>query len=257
MAPCLRRWCLGFERCNFPRVPFRRPFQALNFSAVQKSIVKLQDFEPFSQGGNRLCFVHPDRADVCVKVDQVDKTPELKRRRKGWIAFLRPLRHYDENYQESHALRQLHRHYPAITQHLPLSYGLVSTDQGVAHSMQLIRDDDGLISATIERYLWEHGNDLLSAQAIDEFKRNWLQASPPSRDLLPHNLLIQKLGSGARLVLVDGYGRPSRLRFPRWIMRRRTIGKLRKLDRRIADVLQKKRMGEVPKRRVGILKRDL
>jgi hypothetical protein len=170
---------------------------------------------------------------------------------------MRPLGHYDENLQEWRALEQLHRRHGAtLRDHLPLSFGLVETDRGVAHSMDLVRDDDGLISETVERYLWEHGEDDLLATALDAFRRDWLDAAPVTRELLPHNLLLRRHGGGATIVLVDGFGRAGRFLPPRFLRRQRAAARLRGLDARIALVLQRRREGQDPKERIGHLKRD-
>lgn len=195
---------------------------------------------------------------MCIKVDQSTRTPALKRQRKGLLGRLRPLTHYDENLQEWRALERLHGSYPiALTRHLPRSFGLVDTDQGIAHSMELVRDDDGLISETIERYLWVHGCDAQLTAALDEFRRNWLQAAPMTRELLPHNLLLRRQAAGASIVLVDGFGRPGRFMLPRLLRRRRAAARLRGLDARIELVLQRRREGQDPKERIGHLQRDL
>lgn len=257
MTPCLRRWCLGFERCNFPRVLFRRLFQALSFYAVQKSIVKLLGCEPFSKGGNRLCFVDPASRDVCLKVDQPHRTPEKKREQRGLMARFRPIDHFDENLQEYRALRALYDRFPrSLTRHLPQTFGLVETDQGIAHSMELVRDEDGLISETVERYLWVNGMDGLLDDALDEFRRDWMESAPPSRDLLPHNLLLRRNPHGASVILVDGFGRSGSRLLPTPIRRLRAVSKLRKLDDRINEVLRRKQVGASPKERIGHLKRD-
>jgi hypothetical protein len=225
--------------------------------APSGSLILLQSLVPFSKGGNRLCFVHPDAADTCLKVDQDHRTPAMKRRRKGFPGNLRPLRYYDENLQECRALETLHRQYPqALTRHLPRTFGLIETDQGLAHSMDLIRDEDGLISETVERILWRQGMDPLLERALDEFRRDWLNAAPPSRDLLPHNLLLRKAAGKGTVMLVDGYGRPGGLRLPLFLRRRRALDKLQKLDERIGMVLRRKREGESPKERIGHLQRD-
>jgi len=250
----------AFDPCPVPPAgPGSRfsPARRQRVYALPKTIVHIEGLVPFSKGGNRLCFVHPDAVNACLKVDQENRTPELKRQRKGLAGRLRPLRHYDENLQEYRALQALHQRYPeSLTRHLPRTFGLVPTDQGMAHSMELIRDEDGLISETIERYLWANGMDELLRQALADFRQDWLQASPPSRDLLPHNLLLQKINGKGIVRLVDGYGRPTGRRLPRFLLRRRVADKLRKLDQRIDVVLQRKRAGEDPKERIGHLKRD-
>lgn len=207
--------------------------------------ILLASREPFSQGGNRFCFVSPHDPSVCLKVDQPQRSPERRRRRKAGISRIRPLYYFDENAREAEALAKLHRHAPGGRHpNLPRTFGLVQTDLGPAHATELIRDSDGRISATLEMHLLRFGIDPPVSEAVNHFKTNWLITAPFTRELLPHNFVV-KLGPGDnRLVLIDGYGRKHG--FPQapivW-RRKRAVARLKNLDRRIRDFLSRMEIG--------------
>lgn len=218
--------------------------------------IQLAAIKPFSMGGNRLCFVHPNDPNCCLKVFQERGEPKERRRRKGWIGFIRPLSTYDENLQEYLALTSLHKQFNYyVTQHIPKTKGLLQTDLGRAHAMQLIRDADGKISQTLEQYIWEHGLDQVAKAAISEFAANWIKGAPLTRELLPHNLLIHHSSSSAKLMLVDGFGRRSKRRIALPFKSNPQQKYLLRLDQRINEVLKRKSNGSSPKKRIGQLLR--
>ena len=55
----------------------------------------LTDHNPFAQGGNRLCFVHPEDSLRCIKVRRPDFTLEDRRREKGFPKNLKPLSSFE------------------------------------------------------------------------------------------------------------------------------------------------------------------
>jgi len=222
-------------------------------------LIALRNKEPFSSGGNRLCFRHPDHSDRCLKVIRPDRTPAIRRAEKGFPANLRSLNTFDENLVEESVLRDLHDRYPPeITKHLPRSYGLVATDRGQAHETDLICDEDGLISQTLEQYVWHNGLDTTAQSAIREFKQNWSACPPHTRDLIPHNFVIRLSHAQAQLYLIDGYGRKARFQgfqkraMPAARLRRR----LENFDKRIATVLERKANNNGPTQRLENLRRD-
>ena len=144
--------------------------------------------------------------------------------------------------------------YKAVWDEFPKSIRLLIDNRYVFQPFW--NHQNGLISETLERYLWTHGMDELLEQALAEFRRDWLQSSPPSRDLLPHNLLLQKHGGKGTVKLVDGFGRPGTWQLPYFLRRRRILEKLQKLDQRLHLVLQRKYDGEQPKERIGHLRRE-
>lgn len=223
---------------------------------MSSETIQLHPQEPFSKGGNRLCFVHPDDPNRCLKVFQERGRPKQRRVRKGLLGYFRPLSAFDENLQEFQALSIFHHRYPVeITRHLPMTYGLVKTDLGLAHAMELIRDNDGKISQTLEQYIWEHGLDEPLISALKDFKSDWGQCSPNTRDLLPHNLLVRKQDVFT-LFLIDGYGRHKRYQRVR-IKNASAQRRIARLEGRIESILESIRAKEPPKPRIHQIKRSL
>lgn len=217
--------------------------------------IQLSKQNPFSKGGNRLCFVHPDDPHCCLKVFQERGRPEQRRARKGFLGRFRPLSSFDENLQEYLALQDFHSHFPGeITRHLPQTHGMVDTDLGPAHAMELIRDQDGKISQTLEQYIWQHGIDDRLSLALESFKADWQKNAPTTRELLPHNLLVQ-ISETATLFLIDGYGRKKhfqRLLFKNTSSKRR----LTQLNQRINIVLKNRNQKKPPKPRIHQIDRS-
>jgi len=225
---------------------------------VTQEPIPLADQTPFSRGGNRLCFVHPRNPHRCLKVLNPTSTPELKRQDKGFPANLRPLRYFDENLQEYAALEAIHRNYPEeIRRHLPKTYGIVLTDLGHAHEVDLIRDRDGRIGETLEQYLWNKGLDRTVERSMDTFAGDWLAGALPTRALLPHNIVIRHMDQGAVLILIDGYGRKPSFKMPRFWSRMTSRKTLKDFKSRVDIVLKRKKDGEIAKPRISILERSM
>lgn len=211
----------------------------------------LNGLAPFSKGGNRFCYVSPLDPLICLKVDQPHRSPEMRRRKKSFSARLRPIRYFDENVSEVTALAKLHRMTPGgHHQNLPKSYGLIETDMGFAHATDLVRDVDGRISETLEMYLSRNGLDKDAIGAIDEFRDTWIRTALITRELLPHNLLIQKGKDGFRLILIDGFGRRTPAnRLPVALRRIKVSTRLKNMEQRISLFLKRKEgCGELPQR---------
>jgi len=174
---------------------------------VTKLIV-LSEEKPFAQGGNRLCFVHPENANLCIKVRRPDFSLADRRRKKGFPKNLKPLSSFDDNQEEWRVMQSFEKHLDADAfQLLSRCYGFVETDLGLGLVSDLIRDDLGTISETLKKCIWDNGiNEDISA-AVKSFAEQWQRYSIPSRDLLLHNIVVQKHdGKIKRLVVIDGLG---------------------------------------------------
>jgi hypothetical protein len=226
--------------------------------STDKSIVVLKDQEPFASGGNRLCFRNPKNPEHCLKVIRPDRTPMIRRAEKRFPANLRPLSTYDENLAEVAVLNYLHSSRPIqITRHLPRSFGLVQTDLGTAHETTLICDADGLVSQTLEQYIWKNGMNPIVEQAIQVFKKDWTTKPPSTRDLIPHNFVVQLEEKNAHLVLIDGFGKKPLIRFPfaDQTSKLRLKHRLHDFDYRIQLITKRKAAGNGPMDRINNLKR--
>ena len=223
-------------------------------------MIQLSDKSRFSSGGNRDCFRHPDYPDRCLKTLRSCRTPEQRRQEKRFPANLRPLSSFDENLVELKVLNYLHAHYAAsVRQHLPDCFGLVDTDLGKALETSLIVDSDGLISQTLEQYLWRFGVDTELESAITVFKSNWSTQPPKTRDLIPHNLVVQNQKDRLQLVVIDGFGRmPRILGIDQLLPRNRQFTRrMADFDKRIQQTLHLKSTKAKPPGRLTNLKREL
>ncbi|MBC7192120.1 YrbL family protein [Marinobacter sp.] len=169
----------------------------------------LTGHKPFAQGGNRLCFVHPEAPERCIKIRRPDFSLEDLRRSKGFPKNLRPLKSFDDNLEEWHVINTIAGRVGARAfEHIYRCFGFVDTDLGKGLVSELIRDHDGAISQTLKKYLWDHGLTEECQTAINTLCRFWKQEVIPSRDLLLHNIVVQQSQPGKinRLVVIDGLG---------------------------------------------------
>ncbi|MFE8072888.1 YrbL family protein [Marinobacteraceae bacterium S3BR75-40.1] len=204
--------------------------------------LQLAQLEPFARGGNRLCFVHPDDAGRCVKVRRPDFTLEDRRRKKGFPKNLKPLSSFDDNLEESRVMTGLEKRYgERIFRHVSRCYGFVDTDFGKGLVSELIRDGNGAISQTLKKYLWDHGLTEECQAAVQALGDFWQSQAVPSRDLLLHNIVVQRNNDGTieRLVVIDGLGSSGLIPagwLPHSLQQRKSARKVANLHERI-DIL--------------------
>lgn len=206
----------------------------------------LKPLKPFAQGGNRLCYVHPDFADRCIKVRRPDFTLEDRRRKKGFPKNLKPLSSFDDNLEEFRVMQQFQQDYDeGLFDHISRCYGFEDSDMGKGLTSELIRDSDGRISITLKQYLWDFGYPSALQMAVADLCRHWRHYRVPSRDLLVHNVVVQREWQGEqeiirRLVVIDGLGSadiiPLAWQPERW-RKNKTERKLINFHQRIEDML--------------------
>ena len=216
-------------------------------------MLKLKYLKPFAQGGNRLCFVSPQDREKCIKVRRPDFTLEDRRRKKGFPKNLRPLSSFDDNLDEFKVMNFLGKFYPdEIFRHVSRCYGFVDTDMGPGLCSELIRDDNGYISISLKQYLWEHGYSEECSAAVKDLAEHWVRYRVPSRDLILHNIVVQRSSVGAdnehidRLVVIDGMGNAGPIpghRMPVFIQSKKTRRKVDNFFQRIEELLEDKISG--------------
>lgn len=189
-------------------------------------MIDLSRQKPFASGGNRLCYRHPERPDLCVKVMRSGRIEEL-RNRAAWYKRLSGDSQFDDNAREAegHAQPALRNAAPdsIAWQHLPRWYGIQATSEGPGAVSQLILDQRGEPAVDLETYLQRHGLDKPIAAALERFA-DWLHRTRVlTRNPLPHNLVVQwqRTGDDApeerpELYLVDGLGCASFLPLAEW-----------------------------------------
>lgn len=209
-------------------------------------ILQLKNLEPFARGGNRLCYVHPEDPGRCVKVRRPDFTLEDRRRKKGFPKNLRPLSTFDDNLEESKVMALLERHYGLVVfNHISRCYGFADTDMGRGLVSELIRDDDGRISQTLKKYIWDNGLTTEINAKITELTDFWTKQRVPSRDLLLHNVVVQKdkVNQIRRLVVIDGLGSAGLLPLhvlPVFLQQKKISSKISNMRERIEVLLDQR-----------------
>lgn len=186
---------------------------------------------PFAVGGTRLCFVHPDDSNKCVKVLRPDRTPQARRKLTTGIKKLRPVKHWDDQLKELTAYRQLlAREKPTLWHHIPEFFGSVETDIGIGIVTRIFRNFDGKFPRNLEQEVPDGIDGVLRA-GIDQFKK-WLRHElVVTRDLLPHNIIVVRDSSElCRLMIVDGLGNSEWIPVSTWF---RSFAR-RKIERKIA-----------------------
>ncbi|MFY0655778.1 MAG: hypothetical protein JXR12_03260 [Neptunomonas phycophila] len=220
--------------------------------------LQLSTLNPFAQGGNRLCFIHPDVPEKCIKVRRPDFTLEDCRRKKGFPKNLRPLSSFDDNLEEFKVVSHLYKiKGEGVYKHIYRCFGFVDTDLGAGLETELVRDDDGKISLSLKQYIWECGYSPECEKSINELINFWKDNLIPSRDLLTHNVLVQQADNGVikRLVVIDGLGSPSVVPFflfPRFLKIRVIERKTNRFLQRINDFVKSCNENKRPSK-VGVL----
>ncbi len=173
------------------------------------NLIMLEDVgNAFTQGGNRLCFFHPNDDSLCIKIPRPDRTPELRRQQKPFPKNLKPLSHFDENKNELMEIQRIEKNIgDKAFSLIPHCFGMVDTDLGVGLCLEMIKDYDGKVSLSLKQYLWINGMTPSLGLALKSFAEQWQSLGMPSRDLLLHNIVVQQDIAGVkRLVVIDGLG---------------------------------------------------
>ena len=211
---------------------------------TQHKVLSLERHTPFAVGGTRLCFVHPDDSNKCIKVLRHDRTPQERRKLTTGIKKFRPLKHWDDQHKELIAYYQLlNRNTHTVWQHVPEFFGSVETDLGLGIITRVFRNYDGKFPKNLEQEV-PLSLDGILMQGLSEFK-HWLrQELVITRDLLPHNIIVVRDSTQrCRLMIVDGLGNSEWIPVSTWLRsfaRRKVERKIEKFEYRV-DCLRETR----------------
>lgn len=201
--------------------------------------------QAFARGGNRLCFIDPDNSTRCIKVLRPDRSPAVRRARKGFPKNLKPLSRFDDNREEYQVMQTIEKTIGAAAYDVvPRCYGFVDTNYGPGLVSDLIVDDNQLISISLKQYIWESGISGKLTTKLEQFCRQWSELGMPSRDLLLHNIVVQQSGEDIkRLVVIDGLGWAGMAAFAYYLpalAKQKARGKVQSLYRNIDRLLEKR-----------------
>lgn len=193
------------------------------------SLTELNDELIFAYGGRRICFVHPADSARCIKTFGVNGDPHKRREEAVWYKKIRPLYYFDDNRREWVSFQKLMKYDSEIWDHFPRCYGMEPTNYGIGIVTDLIRDHDGRISTMLADYAAEHGKSPALLAALDEFYDLLRCHTIITRDILDHNLVVQRRAEGLRIVMIDGFGSSEIFPFSSWLS---VLGK-KKVERKI------------------------
>ena len=179
-------------------------------------MINLEGITPFAKGGNRLCFVHPNNPDRCLKVVHPGLLNEIKKN-KSWYKRLRSIKSFDDNLREQQAYNQkaLTKGDPGIWSHLAKWYGMTETNIGMASETELITNS-GEIAETLEAYLFREGITEEIKLSIENFQ-SWLREHLIlTKNLIPHNLVLGNENDKIVIKIIDGLGSQAFIPLPNY-----------------------------------------
>ncbi|WP_444918394.1 YrbL family protein [Microbulbifer sp. JMSA003] len=178
-------------------------------------MIDLSQSEPFASGGNRFCYRHPERPEICVKVMRPGRTTVLLER-APWYKTWRGESYFDDNLreQEGYNQRAFGSNQDGLWQHLPRWYGIQETNLGPAAVTDMILDSDGNPAPTLRQYLNKYGLNAEVRESLQRFSEWLLEYEVLTKNLIAHNLILRKEHGKLQTYLIDGLGCASFLPLP-------------------------------------------
>ncbi|MCH2207204.1 MAG: YrbL family protein [Lentisphaerales bacterium] len=151
--------------------------------------LQLDDSKLIGVGLHRKCYEHPENSNLCIKVG-FNSNPKEDKREINYYKFL-------NRRAISWAM-------------LPKFHGKEKTNLGEGVVFDLIRDEDGSVSKTLEYYLEEGTQEVAQENiinALDDLKEYLLQELILTMTLKPKNIIYQKYKNGSgKLIIIDNIG---------------------------------------------------
>jgi PhoP regulatory network protein YrbL. len=140
-------------------------------------MINLEEVTPFAEGGNRVCYMHPNDKGLCLKISKTEVIKTM-RKKAPWYKKLRSEKSFDDNFREEKAYKQraIRENPNKVWKHLARWYGFVDTSKGVASCTELITNN-GKVAKNLEQYLFSNGKTPEIEQAIKEFETYLLKQS--------------------------------------------------------------------------------
>jgi len=169
-------------------------------------MISLEEVKPFAEGGNRVCYIHPDNKNLCLKISKPEVVKKM-RSNAPWYKKLRSERSFDDNYREESAYQQraIKENPQKIWRHLAKWYEFVETSKGLASCTELITNNDK-VALNLEEYLFSKGRTSEIDKALKEFEIFLKETKLLTKNLIPHNLAVKENDSELTLKIIDGLG---------------------------------------------------
>ena len=169
-------------------------------------MINLEGVRPFAEGGNRVCYIHPDNKNLCLKISKQEVVKKI-RSNAPWYKKLRPEKSFDDNFREERAYQQraVKENPQKIWRHLARWHEFVETSKGLASCTELITNNDK-VALNLEEYLFSKGRNSEINIALKEFEMFLKETKLLTKNIIPHNLAVKENDSGLTLKIIDGLG---------------------------------------------------
>jgi len=169
-------------------------------------MINLEGVRPFAEGGNRVCYIHPDNNYLCLKISKPEVIAKM-RSNAPWYKKLRSEKSFDDNYREERAYHQraIKENPQKIWKHLAKWYKFVETSKGWASCTELITNNDK-VALNLEEYLLNKGRTSEIDEALKEFEMFLKETKLLTKNIIPHNLAVKENDYGLTLKIIDGLG---------------------------------------------------
>ena len=169
-------------------------------------MISLEEVKPFAEGGNRVCYIHPDNKNLCLKISKPEVVKKM-RSNAPWYKKLRSKRSFDDNYREESAYQQraIKENPQKIWRHLAKWYEFVETSKGLASCTELITNNHK-VALNLEEYLFSKGRTSEIDKALKEFEMFLKETKLLTKNIIPHNLAVKEDDYGLTLKIIDGLG---------------------------------------------------
>ena len=169
-------------------------------------MINLEGVRPFAEGGNRVCYIHPDNKNLCLKISKQEVIKKI-RSNAPWYKKLRPEKSFDDNFREERAYQQraVKENPQKIWRHLARWHEFVETSKGLASCTELITNNDK-VALNLEEYLFSKGRNSEINIALKEFEMFLKETKLLTKNIIPHNLAVKENDSGLSLKIIDGLG---------------------------------------------------
>ena len=169
-------------------------------------MINLEGVRPFAEGGNRVCYIHPDNKKLCLKISKQEVVKKM-RSNAPWYKKLRSEQSFDDNFREERAYQQraVKRNPKKIWRHLARWHEFVGTSKGLASCTELITNNDK-VALNLEEYLFSKGRTSEINNALKDFEMFLKETKLLTKNIIPHNLAVKENDSGLTLKIIDGLG---------------------------------------------------
>ena len=169
-------------------------------------MISLEEVKPFAEGGNRVCYIHPNNKSMCLKISKPEVVKKM-RSNAPWYKKLRSERSFDDNLREESAYQQraIKENPQKIWRHLAKWYEFVETSKGLASCTELITNNDK-VALNLEEYLFSKGRTSEIDKALKEFEIFLKETKLLTKNIIPHTLAVKENDSELTLKIIDGLG---------------------------------------------------